>query len=444
MNGLFFQLLISVLLQNPGSEVMPTPNRGLSAALPPAYPAMPPKPSADPASAGCTTGYGADPLDGKFCMIVQIAPEAMGAFAKGAMGQELTASVPDEIRNLRIDKVIVRVGSGPVERNLPNPLQLSESQPSGNRPHLNDLVNRTAVPIDRSSNVLNAAGTGGSALGNNGGIANNGSYGTPNNNNTEVFPNPTNSSKYYDRSRLGSMGSNGNSGLNTPPGLPVSDGFTPALGNQATNARSNDVVPNNYPSTSAFQSNDNYPPKTPYYNPIKPTQNNPNSGYATNLYPPTTQGYTAPQGNQALGNNFNNRQYTPLASNSNVPPGSNGYYDNSNTNPGTYPGTSPSQAQAQQYGSLPQQPTTPYLSLNPYPSGTNNNSLAGIPIVQRPNYPPTENPVEETISKDKLLPFLLLFSIVCNVYLGFWMSYQRTRYRQLLSNMRGIPVSDLT
>ena len=447
MNGLLFQLLISVLLQNSSAEVMPTQNRGLPPALPSAYPVMPPISSTDPASARCTTGYGTDPLDGKFCMILQIAPEAIGAFAKGSMGQELTANVPDEIRNLRIDKVIVRVGSSPVERNLPNP-QVSD-QPSGNRPHLNDLVNRTTVPIDRSSNVQNASGNGGFGAGNNGGGANLGSYGVPNNNNgnnnsnnnTEVFPG-ANPSNYPDRSRLGNNGTT--VGLNSPPGLAVSDGFNPTVGSQATNPRGIDVVPNNYSPNSTLSSGDSYPTKTPFYNPVKPNQNNPNSGYATNSYP-SNQGYPATQGNQTSLNNYNNRPFTNLANNSNVAPGSSGYYDGSHANSGNYAGTSPSQAQSQLYGALPQQPPTPYLSSNQYPTGTNNPSLASMQIsVPRQNYPPTtETTVEEPLRKDNLLPFLLLFSIVCNVYLGFWMSHQRTRYRQLMSNIRGIPVSDL-
>ena len=288
MNGQLFLVLIAMLLQNSGADVLPTPNRSLPAPLPSAFPATPPILPTDPARARCTTGYGTDPQDGKFCLIIQIAPDAIGAFAKGTMGQELAANVPDEIRNLRIDKVIVRVGSSPVERNLPNPQMLSQDRPSS--------------------------------------------------------------------------------------------------------------------------SGDNYPPKTPFYNPIKPHQNNLNSGYATT--------------------------------------GQNGYYDSSTANPGIYAGATPSQAQSQQYGALPTQQPTPYLSSNQYPPGTNNPSFATMPIpVPRQNYPPVlipENTVDEqTLGKDKLLPFLLLFSIVCNVYLGFWMSHLRTRYRQLLSNMRGIPVSDL-
>lgn len=411
MNGQLFLVLIAMLLQIPGAEVFPTPNRGLPAPLPTAFPTSPPILPPDPASARCTTGYGTDPQDGKFCLIIQIAPDAMGAFAKGTMGQELEANVPDEIRNLRIDKVIVRVGSGPVERSLPNPQMLSESRPTGNQPHFNDLVNRTTVPIDspRSSNVFNASGTGGNGLGSNGGIggvANNGAYG-PLNSNADVFP-------------------------NSPPNL----------ANQATNPRSNNVVSNNFPTTgtSALSTGDNFLPKAPFYNPIKPNQNNSNSGYATNTYP-------SPQGNLATSNNYN-RPYTPLANNFNATAGSNGYYDNSNMNPGNYPGTSPSQAQLQQYGALPQQTSPPYLSSNQYPTGTNNPSFASMPIpVPRQNYPPAPTPEnavdEQTLGRDKLLPFLLLFSIVCNVYLGFWMSHLRTRYRQLLSNMRGIPVSDL-
>ena len=74
-------------------------------------------------------------------------------------------------------------------------------------------------------------------------------------------------------------------------------------------------------------------------------------------------------------------------------------------------------------------------------------NFAGVPIpgrtVANPINPTNEVFDDQPLTKEKLLPSLLLFSIVVNVYLGMWMKHSRTRYRELLSNMRGIPVSDL-
>jgi len=81
----------------------------------------------------------------------------------------------------------------------------------------------------------------------------------------------------------------------------------------------------------------------------------------------------------------------------------------------------------------------PYYSASNYPSLASRTTGGAI-------LPPGADPTLDdpaAASKDKLLPFMLLFSIVGNVYLGLWMSHLRSRYRQLLSNMRGIPVADL-
>ena len=51
---------------------------------------------------------------------------------------------------------------------------------------------------------------------------------------------------------------------------------------------------------------------------------------------------------------------------------------------------------------------------------------------------------DQSVPKDTVLPLMLLFSIICNVYLGLWMSKLRDSYKQLVSDRRGIPISDLS
>ena len=394
MNGQLFLLLISMMMQIPRGDVMPDSNRnGSASGFPAGVPVPAPILPTDPAGSQCAIGWGTDIHDGKFCMIIQIAPEAIAAFAKGPQGQELPADVPDGIRN-RIERVIVRIGSGPVERNPPNPQSFSDGRSTGNLPHLANLDSRSMVPIDpqRFPTVLPASG---------------GATGS--------------------RNEVPSFGA-------TPSS--TRDGFQPAqtksqpfsfLQSNPTTSGASGYQTNVYPSTQG----NNFS-----------TQGNNFSTHGNNV---PNQGNYATQGNYASGTN-NSPPYTPLAHNTNPAAGAPSYNDSSITQQPFYPSNSPSLAQTQQYGAPVTQQANPYSSTIPYPMAPSSN-FAGVPIpgrtVANPINPTNEVFDDQPLTKEKLLPSLLLFSIVVNVYLGMWMKHSRTRYRELLSNMRGIPVSDL-
>ena len=429
MNGQLFLMLLSMLLQNPSSEVLPGPNRngagfGNSAILPGNAVSGPPA-SMPPVRGRRQTGYAVDPLDGKFCLIIQIPPDEIGEFARGPAGQELTASVPEEIRNFRIEKVLFRIGTAPVEKNLPNSSALSESRTSTNPPQIVDLNNRTTVPIDQVRPSGNLATVAQNGLGF-GGNATMNSNGNPPTFNNEVgtFP-PVVPNAMNDRSRP--ISSSGDTGIGGT-GRDLNYGQNTTFGQNATQAR------------DGFTG-----PKSTFGNLLVPSQTNSgNSPYASSNNPYSPGNNTNPM---TLGTNAN-RQYN-IAANPNSP---SSYYDSQlgqqNGQPLVPQGgfaPPPSQLQAQQYGQLPlQQP--PYAGANQYgtsPMGEYAQRQVSVPKISSPILTSSELLEDPQIARDKLLPFLLLFSIVVNVYLGFWMSHLRTRYRQLLSNMRGIPVSDL-
>ena len=443
MNGQLLLLLISMLMQNPGGDLLPAPNRNGSQGFPSGLPANAPVLPPDMAAANSAVGWGTDKSDGKFCMIIQIAPEAIAAFAKGLQGQELTADIPESIRN-RIEKVIVRIGNGQVERNPPNPQSISENRPNGNWPQIATLENRSPVTIDqqpRPPALFNASG--GSGLPKENGQLNPGSMvnnGHP----------------------VGTFASNG-SNTGGFAGAPGYDNGNPILGNLPTSAR-NDLLPNTPSSAKdGFQPMQNRPldflQRSNSGAPGLPSSSYPSSqGNYANQPNYSIQGYANPnQGYPNQGNvpSSTNRPYSQVAQNTN--PVSN-YNDNftaqppntnSNSPPYTQPNIPPSIAQSQQYGAPPLQQPSQYAPTHPYLAGSNTSFLTTPPPVRTPTNPNLQTNYnltndDQALSKDKLIPFLLLFSIVGNVYLGLWMSHLRARYRQLLSNMRGIPVSDLS
>ncbi|HUP80993.1 MAG TPA: hypothetical protein VM260_20765, partial [Pirellula sp.] len=312
MNGQLLLLLISMLLQNPGGEVLPVPNRigsqGFPSGLPANAPILPP----DVAAPNCTVGWGIDKGDGKFCMIIQIAPEAIAAFAKGPQGQELTADIPDGIRN-RIEKVIVRIGSGQVERVPPNPQSFSDNQSNGNLPHIANLDTRSTVTIDRSPALSNASG--GSGLPNGNGQLNPGNMVHNGQSNIEPGAYSTiNPSTYGDRSKpVGTFAGNApNTGAFA--GSPGYDIGNPNIVSLPTSAR-NDFLPSTPTSArDGFQ-----PTQTKTLDFLQNRSNSGAAGMPASSFPAPQANYASqPYSNQGYANlnqGFQNQGNVPSGTN---------------------------------------------------------------------------------------------------------------------------------
>jgi len=439
MNGQLFPLLLSMLLQNPNGETMPEPNRngttfGNPAAILPGN-SMSAPPAAF-ARGQQNVGYVSDPSDAnKFCLIVQIPPDKMGEFARGPLGQELEVDVPDEIRNIRIEKVIFRIGTGPIERILPKPNTLSDNRTLTNPPQVVDLINRSPVSIDQTRPPTNLA----TVAQNGPGFANNATMGNignaPFSNDLGTYP-PGVPNALNERSRpSGSLGmGTGNTGLD------VSYNASP---NTQANGSRPEVLPY---SQNPTQARDGYSSvKSPFSNLLQPSQTNAtNPVYASSTYPYAAGNNSTPN---VSGTN-SNRQYN-MASNPTNPPA---YYDgqfaqqnSQQLGPQSGYAPTPSLAQAQQYGQPVQQQVPIYAGSNLYAPPQMNAYLQTPVSVPKTAYQPSlaDQTEEALLAKDKLLPFLLLLSIVVNVYLGVWMSHQKSVYRQKLGNLRGIPASDL-
>ena len=132
MNGLITFVLVvlvqvSVLAQasviaqvlGQGAEVLPDSKNG--PVLPNSPPGLPgisgiPGISGPRPTSQTSVGWGNDP-EGIFCIIVQIPPEKIAGFAQGETGNELFANIPPDIQPY-VQRVIVRVGTGPVEKRL--------------------------------------------------------------------------------------------------------------------------------------------------------------------------------------------------------------------------------------------------------------------------------------------------------------------------------------
>jgi hypothetical protein len=417
-------------------------------------------------------------------MIMQISPEAIATFAQGEKGQELPVDIPPEIRQ-QIQRVIVRVGTGPVEKNPPNPQLMSSARdPTNTVPFVANaygqttIDNRSPVSIDmppRSTELLPTAGGGQLGLQ---------QLGNPPTANFGSDPNSGYDAlgKYGNSNPGSSQGSVGNglsaNGLSTN-GLsangPTTSGFSTnglstngLRGNGAFPSSMNNAVefmPNttgatqNYNSNDGFQpaprtstnflrgaagngsgngvgtSGNSYQPSSSTYNPSNPSNPNPNQ-YATGTnYQPTNSA-------------FNNRGTIPRVATN---PGNSPLNYNegisimpSPVQPGFQTNPSPSLSQMQQY-TQSQPPTPNQYASAPYYSNASVAPWGSPPLPRQPQQPPlgTDPATLEPVPKDKWLPFLLLVSIVGNVYLGLWMGHVRTKYRQLLSNMRGVPISDL-
>lgn len=434
MQGLL--LLVTLVAMLPQGEVLPAPVTGFSAntpVLPNMNPNLgnsdlPPPPSSFPMAGPSVgshgtlnppepykVGWGTDP-QGAFSLILQISPDAVDNFAKGEKGSELAVDIPPEIQGMT-QRIIVRIGSGPVERIPANPRSLSrtsigESPTIANafdmRP-LESSNNATPVTIDRapsrpvSMNVSPAQDV------------------LPDTNTNNLVPNRPN------------------------PNLPLPN--LPGASN--SNSR-----PGSLPSQLA----------TDNFNPVV-TPSSGNAGVSPNSYSPNSY---ATSNNPNLGLPNRNTASPYLASNPNgsnsVPPFGQGEFNNSTNNaglgqnsslnsPSPFPPFNPAQPYSQSQVPLGiqqqqlQQP--PLYAQNPYttPPPAYSQGPSGVLASARQRNPGAgletdELPQAITPAWNAWLPFTLLLSIVINVYQGMWMGHLRARYRQLLGDLRGVPVSE--
>ena len=429
MHGLL--LLISFVAILPQGEVLPAPMTGFSANTP-VLPNMNPNlansdltpppnlfPTVSPPGGNQGTlnppepykvGWGTDP-QGAFSLILQISPDAVDNFAKGEKGSELAVDIPPEIQGMS-QKIIVRIGNGPVERIPANPRSLSrtsigESPTIANafdmRP-LESSNNGTPVTIDRapsrpvSMNVSPAQDV------------------LP-----EINPNnlaPTRSNPNLPLPNLPSA-NNSNSRPASLPSQLTTDNFSPVVTPSSGNVG---VSPNSY----ATSNNPNLGP--PNRNTTSPYLASNQNG--ANPVPPFGQG------------DFNNNANTA------------GFSQNSSLNaPNSFPPFNPTQPYSQTQvplGMQQQQLQQPHLyAQNPYTNAPTMYSPgpSGVLASARQRNPGAGLETEElppaiTPAWNAWLPFTLLLSIVINVYQGMWMGHLRARYRQLLGDMRGVPVSE--
>ncbi len=408
-------------------------------------------------------------------MVVQIAPEAIAAFAAGDRGQELPCDVPPGLRS-RISKVIVRIGNGTVERDPPESelatLPLPTNPNSNARIATLDLKSQTPVNVDSprsSSSIVSTAST--SQLP--------GVTGTIPATTGEVFPggsapvvvsNPIVSNPVLPGTSLPSTSNPGS--VAPPTSSPTA--YNATGGNTAWNNNTPSL-----PSTTTYSNDGFAPPKT------VPTTLNPfGSTRTTTPLPSTssTQGnvtYNGTNGAAAPPAGYSNTYgNVPLVANNGAPgvypPGNNGlvlpndpngyHAANGGTHPMTNPGFNGAYAATQpNYTSQPfngqpfnnhQQPMTnpvlpiPQIANRPLPSTTGNTiTTASLPggylTGNRDDQLQSDRNGAINAKAGSLVPFFLVLSFILNVYFGLWLNHLSIKYRHLLGSLRGLTPAEM-
>jgi hypothetical protein len=462
MSGFFILLVTSFLFDEPLPAPKPPPEASRATASRaetlPAPRKLPPAeentrlistttqpPSSPPIATGAPTaeakvGWGVDPSDSSMYMVIQIAPSAIETFAAGQRGQELTSRIPPMLRN-RIEKVIVRFGTGPVEQ-FPSESELAsmplpKSTPSQS-PQIANLDRRTPVTIDqpRSTEVIPTASTTQIPIvpGTNMPSTTIPNTTIPNTTmpSTVVSPTVTSPPPVW----------NNNTAAPRPTGTVASnDGFAPnnrvvppslmPFGSTRPTATQGNVT---YSGTNNSGNNyGNAPYGTSTYGNIPLVANNPNTG----VYPPVNE--------PILPNGVaNNGQMNP--------PNSNPGFYNPNANYPTNPNygvpvstNGPTYAMqgslTNPQGHLAQGPVLPPPNLLP-------STTSGATTGSGWRLPPRD---EQTEVRDVLnstrpgswVPFFLVLSFILNVYFGLWLNHLSTKYRHLLANVRGVSMPEL-
>ncbi len=454
MNGHLILLLLSLFIQGPNDPPVYPPAAGGSVR----------GVAVDPSSL-CKDGYALDQY-GKYCMVIQIPPAALVEFGKGEQGNELYKAIPIDRRN-HLEGIILRIGTGELPNSPPPPKQADNRS---NPPPMISNLDRT-VQIDGRSNITNA-----SQNGNNSGL-----FPPGNSLDSPVMPSTQNS--LADKQRLSnnqgaSSGLYPNSNARSEPenlGPPQNNiPFGDEAARQPLNIFRNNTSNTNLNPASGSTANPN---------PINPSSYGSNltgQGYATAV---TGQSYGNNDPAQGYRNNLGNGQNSNTGSNPNYTP--NAYPQGAtNSNPPQYPPNTAASTNSFGQPNLAQPPSNSFYIQPPLMAQTQNQGVPTqtlqdfrsnqFPTIPSSTLTPTISPAttfagaanpraqgattgtsgtdgtsgtgtgnDPAHAPESVLPFLLLFSIVGNLYLGLWMSHLRKRYRELRSSMRGIPISEI-
>ncbi len=404
-------------------------------------------------------GWGIDKLDNTLYMVVQIAPDAIAAFAAGPRGQELPCTIPPALRG-RVEKVIIRVGVGPVEQNPPESELVRMPLLSSNQARIANLDMRSSVSIDAPRGASDVIPTVSTTQ-----LPSVPSYGSSPGGTGEVLPTtvpPAYPSTATMPTPIGSTPFPSTSSVPNPvPGLPST---TPnGTGTNLTAGSSWPNPPATSPTTygnPATYSNDGFqPPRTvpSTLNPFgssRPTGNPPTSGQGNVTYGSSTTptqpgagyGYPSGNGNVPLMANNNQGVYPPGwngqdANGAHATAGPPGYgnYVSANNPPYTNPG----------FGTQANGPLTnpvlpiPQLANRPLPT-----TSGGTTTVRDPQRYDSygSDPLKGTMASPRtssLVPFFFVLSLILNIYFGLWLNHLSTKYRHLLGNARGLSVAEL-
>jgi hypothetical protein len=404
-------------------------------------------------------GWGIDKSDNALYMVVQIAPDAIAAFAAGARGQELPCTIPPPLRG-RVEKVIIRIGTGAVEQNPPESELVRMPLSNANAARIANLDMRSSVAIDAprtGSEVISTAGT--TQLP---GIP--GFSSAPSMTN-EVLP--TNVPPAMP------------STMNPPPlNTPVYSNPPPSLPSTSPNGASNPAW-NTTASTPTTYTNDGFQPaprsvpsslipfgssRTTSPNPTASNNAQGNVTYGGTVANPNGAGTNGP----GAANGYNQNNVPMVASN---PPGI--YPPGMGTNPGSDPGlgygpggqsNQPNYgnyaggnfAGAQPYGNPNYNPnhtlTTPVLPIpqlanRPFPSTSGPSTSGTLPPArdfERTDLNGNEPNRSSSFARSaSLVPFFFVLSFILNIYFGLWLNHLSVKYRHLLGSVRGLSPAEL-
>ncbi len=396
-------------------------------------------------------GWGVDPSDNSMYMVIQIAPSAIETFAAGQRGQELTSRIPPSLRN-RIDKVIVRFGTGPVEK-FPSESELATMPLAKNTtPQITNLDRRNLVNIDapRSDDIVPTSST------------------------TQI---PITPNAVLPSTALPNTVATAPSVPAQPPAWNNNVPSTRPAGTVATTdsfAPSNRVVPQSLLPFGSTRPATTYPtPTQAQGNVTYSGTNTSGNNYGNNPYS------NPPYGNMQYGTNALGSNVPMMASNPNTgvyPPVNepvlpNGIPNNGIPNNGSL---NPTGAQPNFFNANPNLQSNPTYGLpvsTSNPTYATNGSLSpGAvqhsqgPILPPPNLLPSTSSTnnggnawrlpsrnDQEVAQDVLnstrpgswVPFFLVLSFILNVYFGLWLNHLSTKYRYLLANVRGLSASDL-